>query len=77
MVIDLTRSERTTFFRFLFLYLASSFILMILVGVLYYQNEKTMYIDLVKSNIQNIASKASNEIIVSHMMETNFDKEKY
>ena len=50
---------------------------MILVGVLYYQNEKTMYIDLVKSNIQNIASKASNEIIVSHMMETNFDKEKY
>ncbi len=50
---------------------------MILVGVLYYQNEKTMYVDLVKSNIQNTTSKASNEIIVSHMMGTYFDKEKY
>ena len=30
--------------------------------------KKTMYVDLVKSNMQNIASKASNEIIVSHMM---------
>jgi two-component system OmpR family sensor kinase len=77
LVIDLTRSEKTTFFRFLFLYLASSFILMVLIGILYYQNEKTMYVDLVKSNIQNIASKASNEIIVSHMMGSNFNKEKY
>ena len=50
---------------------------MVLIGILYYQNEKTMYVDLVKSNIQNIASKASNEIIVSHMMGSNFDKEKY
>ena len=50
---------------------------MILIGILYYQNEKTMYIDLVKSNMQNITSKASNEIIVSHMMGNSFDKEKY
>lgn len=50
---------------------------MVLIGILYYQNEKTMYVDLVKSNIQNIASKASNEIIVSHMMGSNFNKEKY
>ena len=77
MVIDLTRSEKTTFLRFLFLYLASSFILMVFIGILYYQNEKTIYIDLVKSNMQNITAKASNEIIVSHMMESSFDREKY
>jgi two-component system OmpR family sensor kinase len=50
---------------------------MILIGILYYQNEKTIYIDLVKSNMQNITAKASNEIIVSHMMGSSFDKEKY
>ena len=50
---------------------------MILIGLLYYQNEKTMYVDLVKSNMQNSASQASNEIIVSHMMGSKFDKEKY
>lgn len=77
MVIDLTRSEKTTFFRFLFLYLASSLILMLFVAFFYYQNEKTLYIDLVKSNMQNIISKASNEVIVSHMMQQKFDKEKY
>lgn len=77
MVIDLTASEKSTFFRFLFLYLGSSFILMFLVAFFYYQNEKTLYIDLVKSNMQNIVSKASNEIIVSHMMGKKFDKEKY
>lgn len=77
MVIDLTRSEKTTFFRFLFLYLGSSLILMLFVAFFYYQNEKTLYIDLVKSNMQNIISKASNEVIVSHMMQQKFDKEKY
>jgi two-component system OmpR family sensor kinase len=77
LVIDLTRSEKTTFFRFLFLYLGSSLILMLFVAFFYYQNEKTLYIDLVKSNMQNITSKASNEVIVSHMMQQNFDKEKY
>lgn len=50
---------------------------MFLVAFFYYQNEKTLYIDLVKSNMQNIVSKASNEIIVSHMMGKKFDKEKY
>lgn len=43
----------------------------------YYQNEKTLFIDLIKSNMQNITSKISNEVIVSHMMGTNFDKDKY
>lgn len=43
----------------------------------YYQNEKTLYIDLAKSNMQNIISKASNEIIVSHMLNGIFNKESY
>ncbi|MCT7571547.1 sensor histidine kinase [Aliarcobacter butzleri] len=77
MVIDLTKSEKITFFRFLFLYLGSSFILMFIAAFFYYQNEKILYIDLVKSNMQSVVSKASNEVIVSHMMNEKFDKEKY
>ncbi|MDN5058619.1 sensor histidine kinase [Aliarcobacter butzleri] len=77
MVIDLIKSEKITFFRFLFLYLGSSFILMFIAAFFYYQNEKILYIDLIKSNMQSIVSKASNEVIVSHMMNEKFDKEKY
>jgi len=75
--IDLTKSEKITLFRFLFLYLGSSLILMLITIFFYYQNEKTLFIDLIKSNMQNITSKISNEVIVSHMMGTNFDKDKY
>lgn len=77
MVIDLTKSEKITFFRFLFLYLGSSLILMLITTFFYYQNEKTLFIDLIKSNMQNVTSKISNEVIVSHMMGTKFEKEKY
>ncbi|MFV7791783.1 hypothetical protein ACNO6Z_13170, partial [Aliarcobacter lanthieri] len=59
--------RKNSFCSFLGLYLGSSFILMILATFFYYQNEKLLYIDLAQSNIQNIVSKASNEIIVSHI----------
>ncbi len=72
MVIDLTNSEKTTFIRFLSLYLGSSFILMILVAFLYYQNQKTLYFDLTKANMQNVTSKLSSRIISSHMTNTPF-----
>jgi two-component system, OmpR family, sensor kinase len=75
--IDLTNSEKKSFFSFLGLYLGSSFILMLIALFFYYQNEKTLYIDLAKSNMQNIISKASSEIIVSHMLNGNFNKESY
>ena len=65
MDIDLTSSEKKSFFSFLALYLGSSFILMLIALFFYYQNEKTLYLDLVKSNMQNIVSKVSNEIIIS------------
>ncbi|QEZ90130.1 sensor histidine kinase [Aliarcobacter cibarius] len=77
MDIDLTNSEKKSFFSFLGLYLGSSFILMLIALFFYYQNEKTLYIDLAKSNMQNIISKASSEIIVSHMLNGNFNKESY
>jgi two-component system, OmpR family, sensor kinase len=76
LVIDLTNSEKTTFIRFLSLYLGSSFILMILVAFLYYQNEKTLYFDLTKADMQNVTSKLSSRIISSHMANTTLDTSK-
>ena len=75
MVIDLTASEKSTFFRFLFLYLGSSFILVIMLAFFYFQNEKTLYYDLTKSNMQNEVSKISSEIIFAHMTNNEFDKD--
>ena len=77
MDIDLTSSEKKSFFSFLALYLGSSFKLMLIALFFYYQNEKTLYLDLVKSNMQNIVSKVSNEIIISHMLDVEFDKNIY
>src|SRR5574344_313742 len=77
MDIDLTNSEKKSFFSFLGIYLGSSFILISIALFFYSQNEKTLYIDLAKSNMQNIISKASSEIIVSHMLNGNFNKESY
>jgi len=75
--IDLTSNEKKSFFSFLGLYLGSSFILMILAMFFYYKNEKTLYIDLAKSNMQHTVSKISNEIVISHMTNKKFDKSKY
>jgi len=75
--IDLTSSEKKSFFSFLALYLGSSFILMLIALFFYYQNEKTLYLDLVKSNMQNIVSKVSNEIIISHMLDVEFNRDIY
>lgn len=75
MVIDLTASEKSTFFRFLFLYLGSSFILAIMLAFFYFQNEKTLYYDLTKSNMQNEVSKISSKIIFAHMTNNEFDKD--
>lgn len=77
MVIDLTTTEKNTFFRFLSLYLGSAFILMVLVAFLYFQNEKTLYFDLTKSKMQNVVAKLSNEIIFAHMRGTHFDQDEY
>ena len=49
---------------------------MIFIAFFYYQNEKILYHDLTKSNMQNEVSKISSEIILSHMSGNKFDKEK-
>jgi len=50
---------------------------MLLIATLYFQKEKSLYFDLLKSNMQNITSKISSEIIISHMQINSFDKEIY
>lgn len=47
---------------------------MSLVAVLYFQNEKILYYDLTKSNMQNKLSEISSKVILSHMTDTPFDK---
>lgn len=49
---------------------------MVFIATLYYQNEKILYYDLTKSNMQNEVSKISSLIILSHMGGNKFDKEK-
>ena len=48
--------------------------LLILVAVLYFQKEKTMYYDLVKSNMENKVSEISSQIIFAHMTSSLFNK---
>ncbi len=75
--IDLTRSEKVTFIRFLSLYLGASFILLLLLSLLYYQNEKTLHLDLAKTKMENISSQLSAKVIFSHMMDSKLDIDDY
>lgn len=47
---------------------------MLIIAILYFQNEKRLYFDLIKSNMQNTVSKISSKIIFSHMSGNSFDK---
>ena len=47
---------------------------MLMIAFFYFQNEKTLYYDLTKSNMQNIVSKISSKIIFAHMTNNEFDK---
>lgn len=77
MVIDLTNSEKSTFIRFLGLYLGSSFILIALVCFFYYKTEKQLYFDLTKSKMQNEVSKISSQIIFAHMTNNKLDTSEF
>lgn len=44
--------------------------------MLYYKNEKILYYDLTKSNMQNKLSEISSKVILSHMTNSFFDKSK-
>jgi two-component system OmpR family sensor kinase len=43
---------------------------MLLIAVLYFENQQKLYFDLTKSRMQNIASKIASKIIVAHMSRT-------
>lgn len=73
MVIDLTRSEKVTFLRFLALYLGSSFILLLIIFYLFFKIESKLHYDLVTSNMQNVASKISASIIYAHLSGQTID----
>ena len=45
-----------------------------MVAFFYFQNEKTLYYDLTKSNMQNVVSQISSKIIFAHMTNKEFDK---
>jgi len=76
LVIDLTRSEKNTFFRFLGLYLGSSFILLSVIFYLFYKIESKLHYDLITSNMQNVASKVSSSIIYADMSELTINTTK-
>ena len=71
--INLTRSEKRTFIRFFGLYLGGSFILMLFIALLYFQNEKKLYFDLTKTKMQNVVSNISSQIIFAHMKSKTID----
>ena len=49
---------------------------MLFIGFLYFQNEKRLYFDLTKSNMQNKVSKISAQIVYAHMTNSKFDNSK-
>ncbi|MGB1226262.1 MAG: sensor histidine kinase [Poseidonibacter sp.] len=75
--INLTQSEKRTFIRFFGLYLGGSFILMIIIALLYYQNEKRLYFDLAITKMQNVVSNISSQIIFSHMNSNKLDLKQF
>lgn len=76
-IIDLTNSEKRTFIRFFGLYLGGAFILMSIIALLYYQNEKKLYFDLTKTKMQNVSSNISSQIILAHMSDRKLDMEQF
>lgn len=76
MAIDLTRNEKSTFFRFLGFYLGSSFILLAIIFWQFYKIEHKLHFDLVSSNMQNIASKISGNIIYADLSNLAIDTAK-
>ena len=76
MVIDLTRSEKITFRKFLGLYLGSSFVLLTIIFFLFYKMESRLQYDLITSNMQNVSSKVSSSIVYAHLAGMTIDTAK-
>ena len=76
-IIKLTQSEKRTFLGFLAILLGGSFILMLLIALLYYKNEKSLYYDLIITKMRNESSNISSQIIMTHMNGQTLDLKKF
>ncbi len=50
---------------------------MMLIAILYYQNEKKLYFDLTKTKMQNVVSNISSRIIFAHMSDSSLDLKQF
>ena len=50
---------------------------MMLIALLYYQNEKKLYFDLAKTKMQNVVSNISSRIIFAHMQNKSLDSSQF
>ncbi len=50
---------------------------MMLIALLYYQNEKKLYFDLTKTKMQNVVSNISSQIIFAHMQDRSLDSSQF
>ena len=73
-VIVLTSYERGALYRFLFLYLGSVFILLAIIGYLFFRNNVAMMMNSTKYEMMYQAKKVSSKIIMSAMEGRKLDK---
>ena len=77
MVIVLTNYEKKTFFSFLFLYIGSILLLIVVIAnQFYHMNYKHTY-DIVTSNMKMRANNIASDIIIKHMRGDKFNKKDY
>lgn len=67
--IDLNKVEKKSFYSFLFLYLGSSFIFVLLSGYWYYSAQKNSLENMIFYKLQHYADTISGLVINAHMMD--------
>lgn len=70
--MSLIKEERRTLYRFLLLYLGSSFILFTVIAYLFYEKERRFFYDETRMHLQMEVSQLSSQIIHAHMSRSQF-----
>lgn len=73
LAIDLTKNEKKTLYGFLGLYLGSSLVLIIVIGLLYYSSQVKHYQELTTSKMELKANTITSKIIQAQMIGTHFN----
>ncbi len=76
-VIVLTSYERGALFRFLTLYLGSVFVLLAIIGYLFFENNVSMMMSSTKYEMMYQARKVSSKIIMTAMKNEKIDRDHY